>query len=165
MATVARPALAAADAYRVLAAHGRVGSVEEIWFGPGEEALALVVRLVDGRRGLLLAEHVAAVSPEDRSLTLAEEASLLRLDPPHLDAPPTDGAPAASWRASGEALELPRPGRLRIGAPRPARDQVRQEQPLWRMLLFMVGMLVVIVCVLIGLDFLFSYLVGGGPPY
>lgn len=164
MNTIARPALAAADAYRVLAAHGRVGTVEEIWFGPGEEALALVVRVADGRRGLLLAEHVAGVSPEDRSLTIAEDASLLRLDPPHLDASTTGELPAASWRVSGDALELgSRPSRLR---PRSAvAPTVSAERPVWLTLLVMVGTLTVVVCVLIALDFLFSYLVGGGPPY
>jgi hypothetical protein len=165
MASVARPALAAADAYRVLAASGRVGTVEEIWFSPTEEALALVVRLLDDRRGLLLAADVAGVSPEDRSLTIAADARLLRLDPPHLEEGDADGLPAASWRASGEALELPARGRLVRRAARAVEPARRGERPLWRTILLMVTGLAVVVGVLIGLDFLFAYVVSGGPPY
>src|SRR5581483_8280001 len=167
MASVARPALAAVDAYRVLAATGRVGTVEEIWFGRGEEPLAVVVLLRDGRRGLLFAEDVAGVSPDDHSLTMAEDARLLRLDPPHLE-PLEGGLPAASWRATGDELELPERGvRVRALAahtPHPAR-RLAGERPLWLTLLLMFTTLGVIVGILIGLDFLFSHLVGGGPPY
>lgn len=42
--------------------------------------------------------------------------------------------------------------------------QVRST-PLVRMVALMFGTLAFIVCSLIGLDFLFAYLVGGGPPY
>lgn len=164
MASVARPALAAADAYRVDAAAGRVGAVEEIWFGPGEEATALVVVLADGRRGLLLADDVAGVFPEDRALTMAEGATLLRLDPPHLEAGGGDELPAASWRVTGEPLDLLRPGR-RARAHDARASAPPRERPMWLTLVTMAAGLLAIVCVLIALDFLFSYLVGGGPPY
>jgi hypothetical protein len=168
MASVAQPALAVADGYRVLAAPGRVGVVEELWFGEREEPLALVVRLTDDRRGLLLAEDVAGVSPEDRSLTISPAARLLHLDPPHLETR-DDGRLAASWRATDSALVLPEPharlrGLLPSAAPHPV-TAIARERPLWRTVLVMLCTLALIVGSLIALDFLFAYAITGGPPY
>jgi hypothetical protein len=167
MASVAHPALRTADGYRVLAACGRVGDVEELWFVEREEPLAAVVHLIDGRRGLLLVEDVAGVSSDDRSLTIADGARLLQLDPPHLAG--ADGGLAASWRATDTALELPTPhARVRDflpgSRPHPAAALTR-DRPLWRTVLVMLGALTVIVGTLIALDFLFAYAVTGGPPY
>jgi hypothetical protein len=167
MASVAQPALAAADGYRVLTATGRVGDVEELWFGEREEPLALVVRLTDERRGLLVADDVAGVSPDDRSLTMAPEARLLHLDPPHLETT-SDGTLAASWRTTDARLALPASQpRLRwlpSTAPHPI-SAVTRERPLWRIVLVMLGALTVIVGALIALDFIFAYVITGGPPY
>ena len=167
MASVAHPALRVADGYRVLAASGRIGDVEELWFGEREEPLAAVVHLIDGRRGLLLAEDVAGVSPDDRSLTIAGDARLLQLDPPHLAG--GDGRLNASWHATDTALELPMPharlrGLMPGSMPHPAAALTR-DRPLWRTVLVMLGARTVIVGALIALDFLFAYAVTGGPPY
>lgn len=168
MASVAQPALAAADGYRVLAAAGRVGDVEELWFGEREEPLALVVRLTDERRGLLLADDVAGVSPDDRSLTMAQGARLLHLDPPQLETM-SDGSLAASWRATDTPVALPEShprlrGLLPSTAPHPV-SAVTRERPLWRTVLIMLCTLAVIVGSLIALDFFFAYVITGGPPY
>lgn len=168
MASLAQPALAVADGYRVLAAQGRVGDVEEIWFGEREEPLALVVRLTDERRGLLLADDVAGVSPDDRSLTMASGARVLHLDPPHLETT-DDGRLAASWRATDTALALPEAhprlrGLIPSSAPHPV-GAVTRERPLWRTVLVMLCTLAVIVGALIALDFFFAYVITGGPPY
>jgi len=165
MASVALTNLAASDGYRVLAQAGTIGRVEEIWLGEHEEPLAVVVRLGDGRRGLLLGEDVAAVSTDDRSITVAPEGSLLHLDAPHLEHT-ADGTPAASWRATGIPLELPAPAALPLrGVPLTRSHEPRVERPLWITLAITLAGIFLIVCTLIGLDFLFAYLVGGGPPF
>jgi hypothetical protein len=150
---VAQTSLAGADGYRVLGPRGTAGEVEEIWLGELEEPLALVVRLADGRRGLLLAEDVAGVSSPDETLTIAPDTQLLRLEPPHVE---HDGnALAASWRTTGDAFDL---------AP-PRSPRRRGERPLWVTVALMLAALTAIVCTLIGLDFLFAYLIGGRPPF
>jgi hypothetical protein len=77
---------------------------------------------------------------------------------------------AASWRATGEAIELPR----RWPRPRqddPARRRQRAqattpaEQPLWQAIVILYATLSGIVGSIIGLDILLAYLVTGSPPY
>jgi hypothetical protein len=161
--------LAVCDGYRVFAeGGGELGRVEEIWLGAWDEATAVVVRLLDGRRGLLLAADVAGVWPETRFMTMAAKADLLRLEPPHVD-PEHDGRrPAASWRTSGDVLELhesPRIGRLLPDALRASRGAAKEEseRPLWQAVAGLFLTVLTIVVVLISLDFLVSYLVVGSP--
>ena len=85
MASVTKHVLAGSDGYRVLSADEQLGWVEELWLGAADEPVAAVVRLADERRGLVVAEDVAAVAPTERSLTLAPAARLIRLDPPHVE--------------------------------------------------------------------------------
>jgi hypothetical protein len=169
MTTTARHTLAATDDFRVLSTEGTIGRVEEIWLGTLEEPIAVAVRLIDGRRGLLLASEVAAVSPEDESVTIASDGRLLRLDPPHL-ADAGDGTVTASWRAGNATLELPHPaGRLHeVVSWSPGVAPIRalqRRRPLWKTLAMVFAALALIVCTLIGLDFLIAYLVAGKLPY
>jgi hypothetical protein len=170
MTTTARHTLTATDDFRVLSAEGTIGRVEEIWLGSLEEPIAVAVRLVDGRRGLLLASEVAAVSPEDESVTIAPDGRLLQLAPPHLEDAADGAVVAASWRASNTALDLPHPaGRLHdVISWSPGIAPVRaleRKRPLWKTLVMVFAALAFIVCTLIGLDILIAYLVTGNPPY
>ena len=157
MASVTKHVLAGSDGYRVLSADEQLGWVEELWLGAADEPVAAVVRLADERRGLVVAEDVAAIAPTERSLTLAPDARLIRLDPPHVEQQ-TDGLSSATWRATGELLQLP--------SKRPHDEQTaRRERPLWMMIATLFFVLGGIVCLVIGLDFLLAYLVAGSPPY
>jgi hypothetical protein len=166
-----RANLARCDGYGVYADGGSVGSVEEIWLGAWDEPTAVVVRLLDGRRGLVLASDVAGVWPSSRFLTIAKAARVLELEPPHLD-PGADGTetPVASWRTSGDILALrerPRLDRLRPEALRSSRAVVEEknERPLWQTIAGLYLSVTAIVLVLIAVDILLSYLVTGSPPY
>lgn len=173
MAIARRLTSADCDAFGVVGPSGRLGWVEETWLGPSEDVSAFVVRLSDGRRGLLLADDVQTVLPDDELVVVSEDVSLLRLEPPHLDPDANGGPPAASWRASGEALPLPEPAhgvRGLVGArrrprvltvPRPA----AAERPVWQTIALLYGTVTLIVLVLIALDLLLSYVFAGGPPY
>jgi hypothetical protein len=157
MASVTKHVLAGSDGYRVLSADEQLGWVEELWLGAADEPVAAVVRLADERRGLVVAEDVAAIAPTERSLTLAPDARLIRLDPPHVEQQ-TDGLSSATWRATGELLQLP--------SKRPHDEQTpRRERPLWMMIATLFFVLGGVVCLVIGLDFLLAYLVAGSPPY
>jgi hypothetical protein len=167
MASIQESRLAVCDNYRVLSAEGLVGRVEETWFGALEEPVGVAVRLEDGRRGLLLAEDVAGVWPESRSVTVVPGSRLLRLEPPHVE-PDADGSLSASWRASGGELELPQPARGIRDAVLPRRPVVRPlaaRRPLWQTIGLVYLVLTLIVGALIGLDILVAYLVTGAPPY
>jgi hypothetical protein len=154
------PELAGATDHHVFLSGGKLGRVEEIWFGPREEPLAAVVRLLDGRRGLLLAKDVAAVSHDDASVTVAPDVGLLCLEPPHLEA--SGDALSASWRTTGEPLELPPARRLSLSPALPGR---LGDRPLWLTVLAMVATIACIVVLLIGLDIAIAYAVAGRPPY
>jgi hypothetical protein len=169
MASVARDLLAGSDGYRVLGGNEVLGRVEELWLGTADEPVAAVVRLVDERRGLVVAEDVLAVGPAEESLTLAPEARLIRLDPPHIE-PESNGLSSATWRATGDALELPAPHpHQRLGLldhrARPFGQSARPERPVWRTIVTLYLFLAGIVCSIIGLDILIAYLVTGSPPY
>ncbi len=157
MVSVTKHVLAGSDGYRVLSADEQLGWVEELWLGAADEPVAAVVRLADERRGLVVAEDVAAVAATERSLTLAPAARLIRLDPPHVEQQ-ADGLSSATWRATGELLQLP--------ATRPLDKQTEpRERPVWMTIATLYFMLGGIVCLVIGLDFLLAYLVAGSPPY
>jgi len=171
MASLAQ-SLTQCDGYRVLTTAGLVGWVEEVWLDAREEPTAIVVHLVDGRRGLLVAGDIAGVSAESDSLTMAPDGSLLRLDPPHVETDAADGSLAASWRTAGVALELPQPAaarlrdRLRLPHPLRAGEQLPGgERPIWWNVAVLYGAIGAIVSALIVLDFLIAYVVTGATGY
>ena len=166
MASVTKHVLAGSDGYRVLSADDQLGWVEELWLGADDEPVAAVVRLADERRGLLVAEDVAAAAPAELSLSLASDARLIRLDPPHVEQ--ADGPSSATWRATGELLQLPaeRPHAAPAPPGRPeAAQPAHRERPVWMMIATLYLVLGGIVGFVIGLDILLAYLVAGSPPY
>ena len=106
MATVVRHELAGCEGFRLESVHGVAGWVEETWLGAADEPVALVIRLIDGRDGLLLAEDVETVIRENERLTMRSGARLLELELPHVEAS-SNGVMSASWRTTGAPLELP----------------------------------------------------------
>jgi hypothetical protein len=167
MATVMRPNLLGCEGFRVEAPNGLIGWVEETWLGPGDAPAAFAVRLTDGRDGLLLAEDVLSVTPENEVFMTRPEARLLELDVPRLEPAPGDVL-SASWHTTGNVLEPPPPPGLaarlmlplrpwRLSGPR----RPEAERPLWVTLVVVYGVIALIVGVLIGLDFLIAKLVAG----
>src|SRR5947209_8739011 len=109
MATVVRYVLAGCEGFRVESSQGLLGWVEETWLGEADAPVALAVRTIDGRDGLLLAEDVDRVDREGQALAMRAAARLLELDVPRVDTASSNGL-AASWRTTGEPLEpLPEP--------------------------------------------------------
>lgn len=166
MATAVRHDISACEGFRLESPNGLVGWVEETWLGDSNEPVALAIRLIDGREGLLLAEDVYAVIRESEVLTMRESARLLELELPHLQA--SENGISASWRTTGEPLELPEPPGLakrallmirpwRLSPPR----RPEAERPIWVTLAAMYAALALIVGLLIGLDFLSAWLVTG----
>ncbi|HSC51502.1 MAG TPA: hypothetical protein VLD16_14670 [Gaiellaceae bacterium] len=167
MATVVRHELAGCEGFRLETPRGLVGWVEETWLGAADEPVALAIRLIDGRDGLLLAEDVEAVVADSELLLMRAGARLLELDVPHVQTA-SPGELSASWRTTGELLQLPDPpGPLTRGLlgirpwrlappPRPA-----AERPLWLTLVEVYAALTLIVGLLIGLDFLVAWLTTG----
>ena len=113
-----------ADGFRVESLQGRLGEVEEVWLGPDDEPQALAVHRRDGRRGLLLADAVASVEADERTVFVRPGHRLLELGAPRMAA---DGRLSASWTAVGEPLPPLEDDHARLlhlpAAPR--------EQPLW----------------------------------
>src|SRR6266702_3360754 len=104
--------LLACDGLRVESPRGLLGWVEETWLGESGEPAALALRLIDGRRGLLLAQDVGAVVDESGEIVVGEQARVLALDAPHVERLVTNGGRpvvAASWTTTGEFLEPPQP--------------------------------------------------------
>jgi hypothetical protein len=166
MASVTKHVLAGSDGYRVLSAAEQLGWVEELWLGAADEPVAAVVRLADERRGLVIAEDVAAVAPDERSLTLAPAARLIRLDPPHVEHL-ADGMSSATWRATGEVLQLPAEPRHEGPAPvdrLESGQSARRERPVFLTIATLYLVLGGIVGLVIGLDILLAYLVAGSQP-
>ena len=167
MVSATRHPLVDCDGYRVLGADELLGWVEELWLGAADEPVAVVVRLLDERRGLVVAEDVAVVAPAEQSLTLAPEARLIRLDSPHVEQQ-TNGLSFATWRATGELLQLPTP-QPHEGSDRLDRSGLQQraarERPVWQTIATLYLVLAAIVCSMIALDILLAYLVTGSPPY
>ncbi|HEY2327172.1 MAG TPA: hypothetical protein VGH52_06780 [Gaiellaceae bacterium] len=133
--TRVRHDLLAADGFDVVGFDESLGTVDEFWLGEDGEPSALVVRLADGARALLEVRDVLGVDLDARQVMASTGAHLLRLDTP----------------------------------PEPA-DGPGPSPPLWKMpvlrgIVLMFGTITFIVCTLIALDFLFAFLVGGGPPY
>jgi len=168
VATVIRHELARTEGFRLESPDGLLGWVEETWLGASDEPVALAIRTIDGRDGLLLAEDVEIVDRDAEGLRMRSGARLHELDVPRVDTASSNGL-AASWRTTGAPLEpLPeppgtvdrallaiRPWRL---APPPKPDA---ETPLWLLLVGLYTALTVIVCGVIGLCFLVAWLATG----
>jgi hypothetical protein len=168
MATTAKHQLTGCEGFRVESADGLLGWVEETWLDASGEPVALAVRTVDGRDGLLVAEDVETVVSEHEELTMRTAARLLELDAPRVDTAASNGL-AASWRTTGAPLDPPPepPGAFEhaLLAIRPWRlsppPRAETERPLWVTLLGLYTALAVIVGTVIGLCFLIAWLVTG----
>ena len=95
MATVVRQELAGCEGFRLEAPQGLLGWVEETWLGASGEPVALAIRTIDGRDGLLRAEDVEAIAHESEFLTMRAEARLLELDEPRVDTASSNGLAAS----------------------------------------------------------------------
>jgi len=168
VATVVRDELNGCEGFRLESPEGLLGWVEETWLGAAGEPVALVIRTVDGRDGLLPAEGVEIVAHESEFLTMRAGTRLLELDLPRVETTSSNGL-SASWRTTGAVLEPPpeppgvvnrallaiRPWRL-APAPRPA-----AERPLWQQVAVLYTGLALIVSFVIGLCFLVAWLATG----
>src|SRR5919204_715449 len=168
MATVLRNEFVGCEGFRVEGPQGLLGWVEEIWFGASGEPVALAIRTIDGRDGLLVAEDVDLVDPDSELLEMRGGARLLELDVPRVDTASSNGL-AASWRTTGAPLEPPpeppgavdrallaiRPWRL---APPP---QPGIGRPMWLQIAVLYTALAAIVLLVIGLCFLVAKLATG----
>jgi hypothetical protein len=157
------------DGYSVSTPAGVVGWVEEMWLDDSERATALAVRLLDGRRGLLVRDEIDEVAHERRAVTISTGARILRLEPPHVH-DGVNGAPIASWAASGAPLELPEPaGLIRsalVGLHRPAVPTTSEGGvSTFQTIVTMFVTIALIGVMVIGLDILVAYLATGHPPY
>jgi hypothetical protein len=168
VATGERTLLRACDGFRAEAPHGLLGWVEETWLGPDESPAAVALRLVDGRRGLLLADDVEIVVPESRELVVRDGASMLELAAPRLEQLGRDGVVAAHWETTGEVLEPPpAPGLVAraLLAARPWRLAPPPEHPgersVGQALAIMLPLLAVLIAAEIALAFLVADLVTG----
>jgi hypothetical protein len=172
VATAVRHDLLGCDGFRVECGRGLIGWVEEAWLGPSGEPAALAIRMIDGRRGLLLASEVEYVISERELIHMAGEGRLLELDAPRFEAASADGESiaAASWHTTGQTLEPPpppgllqrtllgvRPWRL-AQPPTPA-----GERPLWQLVAILYTCLALIVGLVIGLSFLAARVFAGSP--
>jgi len=168
MATVLRHELAGCEGFRLESPEGLIGWVEETWLDASGEPVALAIRTVDGRDGLLLAEDVDHVDPDSEQLDTRAGASLLELEAPRVETASSNGL-AASWRTTGAPLEPPpeppgavdrallsiRPWRL-APPPRPG-----IERPMWLQIAVLYSALAVIVVAVIGICFLIAWLATG----
>ena len=168
MTTVLRRELAGCEGFRVESPEGLIGWVEETWLDASGEPVALAIRTVDGRDGLLLAEDVDHLDPDRELLDMRAGASLRELEAPRVDITSSNGL-AASWRTTGAPLEPPpeppgavdrallaiRPWRL-APPPRPG-----IERPMWLQIAVLYSALAVIVVVVIGVCFLIAWAATG----
>lgn len=154
------------DGFEVLTPRGFIGWVEETWLDHRENPTAFALRFSDGRRGLLIAEAVEDCIRERRSLLVSSDVRVLELEPPHIDA---NGALAATWRPTGEAIELPEPpGPVhhavidRLHRPVVQTPPTRPaERPLWEILAVLYSCLALLALTLVGVDFLVAYIATG----
>ena len=170
MATVLQQEHVRCEDFRVESPLGLIGWVEETWLGPTGEAAALAIRTIDGRDGLLVVEDVETAIPESELVVMRRNGRLLELDVPRIELAETDGTGRllASWKTTGETLELPwppgplrrlllilRPWRL-APPPRPG-----GERSLWQVVFLLYTALALIVVLVIGLAFLIARIVTG----
>jgi hypothetical protein len=143
------------DGFRVEAPGGRIGWVEEMWLDDEGETTAAVVRLSNGRRGLVVHDEIDEILPEEHAIAVGPGARVLELDPPHLGTG-ADGALEASWATTGNALALPE----LLASPLIVRPASSESSLLGSMVVLYAG-LFVIACLLTGVCFLIPYLVAG----
>jgi hypothetical protein len=154
-------ALLDTEAYAVESPEGEIAEVEEVWLDPSDEPVALAVRTRDGAHALLLEEDVVAVDREHRWVVVDSRPELLELAPPRLDGS-RHGHLSASWTTTGEIVRPEPPRRLAgLHAPVPHTDV--GAKPLWKQVAVLYGSVAVIVCAVLGLVFLISWLAGGSP--
>jgi hypothetical protein len=168
MATELHNELTGCEGFRLETPQGLIGWVEETWLGASGEPVALAIRTVDGREGLLLVDDVELLDPDSELLEMRADTRLLELDVPRVDTASSNGL-AASWRTTGSPLEpMPeppgavdrallaiRPWRL-APPPRPG-----IERPMWLQITVLYCALAVIVLLVIGLCFLIARLATG----
>ena len=144
-----------ADGFAVESLEGRLGEVEEVWFGPDDEPQALAVHRRDGRRGLLLADGVASVEPEERTVFARPGHRLLELAAPRMAA---DGLLTASWTAAEQPLPPLEKRRSRL-LPRPhvPATPSPSEQPLWKQIAILYVGIGLVVCIVMLLAFLAAW--------
>jgi hypothetical protein len=172
VAIAARRELHDCDGFRAESPRGLLGFVEETWLGPDEEPAALALRLLDGRRGLLLAADVQSVVPEREHVLVRDGVRVLELGAPHLVGARSGGPRrellAASWETTGELLQPPQPPNalrqalleLRPWRLKPPRSR-EVEQPLWHALALLFPGLALLIALEITLAFAIAYLVTG----
>lgn len=172
MAIQERSQLRNCDGFRAEAPHGLLGFVEETWLGPDEEPAAVALRLLDGRRGLLLAADIQTVVPERERVFIRDGVRVLELGAPHLVRAGSGGPRrellAAAWETTGELLQPPKPPNafrqalleLRPWRLKPPRS-AEVEQPVWHALALLFPTLALVIALEITLAFAIAYLVTG----
>jgi hypothetical protein len=168
MAIELRNELIGCEGFRLEAVQGLLGWVEETWLGASGEPVALAIRTVDGRDGLLPAEDVDLVDPDSELVEMRADSRLLELDVPRVDTASSNGL-SASWRTTGALLDpLPEPpGAVdrALLAIRPWRlappPRAGIERPLWLQVAVLYSALGLIVLLVIGLCFLIARLATG----
>lgn len=139
MALRTRSALLDSDGFDVMAPDRSLGIVEEVWVGEDDQPSGIVVRLPDGQRGLLEAGDVISTDIDAAQVHVAGGAHVHHLE----------------WHPAPHPLHLLATGSVPKAGKRPVFGTVAM----------MLATLAFIVCTLIGLDFLFAFWIGGGPPY
>jgi hypothetical protein len=169
VATVVRHDLAGCEGFRLESPDGLLGWVEETWLGTEGGPVALAIRTVDGRDGLLLAEDVATMAPDSELLTMGAGTRLLELELPRVVETASSDGLAASWHTTGRPLEPPpeppgaldrallaiRPWRL-APPPLPA-----AERPLWQQVAILYCALTLIVVTVISAAFIVAWIATG----
>jgi hypothetical protein len=159
------------DGFRIESDDGLLGWVEETWLGAEDEPNALALRLLDGRRALVLATDIESVVPEREYVSVRGGARMLELAAPQIERLALDGGPpriTASWQTTGELIRPPKPpGKLRHAllelrpwrlAPPPAPSG---EQSVGKALIVMLPLLGLLIALEITLAFVVAYLVTG----
>jgi hypothetical protein len=147
------------DGFKLETSHGLLGWVEEPWLGPDGEPAGFALRLIDGRRGFVLAGDVRLVVPDTEEVLLVEDAAIQELAAPRLGRP--GDATSAEWTTTGQLLEPPqRPDWLhetllshrpwRLAPPPPAADP---EGVPWQTAALLVACLALLVAFEIALAF------------
>jgi hypothetical protein len=143
-----------------------------VWLGPHDDPLALAVKRIDGRRGLLAAADVTAVVREQDWVVVPSSTPLLELNAPRLETPDpgSDARLVASWATTGAALPpAPPPNAIRrrpfarapLRVPPATEGEPSADPVVWRAVaLLYVGILGVVTTV-ITLAFLAAYVVTG----
>jgi hypothetical protein len=167
MALVTTPnaELYGSEGFAVESAAGRIGQVEEVWLGPGDEPEALAIRTLDGRHALLLSEEIRTVDREYRWVVVRPDPTLLELDAPRVVSIDREGDTrfAASWETTGARIAARPPSRLEwlLRGAAPTKRLRRGERPVWRAVALLYGGVALAAAVLTALAFLIPLFVTG----